>query len=139
MLNVIRFREKASHPDGSRRRHPPANVDADISALALRIGNLQSKANGEIHSAILMLGLAAQHAREIANRMCDPTAKKNFEEHILLIEQLLELARDVAIKLQESTGSPALKTGSLLDSSGGVVRPSPPAIASGIARAREGR
>jgi hypothetical protein len=108
------FRDKASRSGGLRQPHPALNVDADISELTLYIGNLQSKANGEIHNAILTLGLTAQHAREIGNRMCDPTAKKNFEEHILLIEQLLELARDVAIKLQELTGSPALKTGSCL-------------------------
>jgi hypothetical protein len=46
-----------------------------------------------------MLDLAAQHAREIAARLMDPTARKNFNEHIATIERLLQLAREMAFKL----------------------------------------
>jgi hypothetical protein len=54
---------------------------------------------GDIGNAILMLDLAAQHAREIAMRVSDPSAKKDFDEHISIIERLLELAREMAFKL----------------------------------------
>ena len=46
-----------------------------------------------------MLDLAAQHAREIAKLASDPAAKKSFDEHISMIERLLQLAREMAFKL----------------------------------------
>ena len=46
-----------------------------------------------------MLELAAQHSREIAARLADPTARKNFDEHIAMIERMLQLAREMAFKL----------------------------------------
>ena len=57
------------------------------------------EAKGEIGNAVLMLDLAAQHAREIAARLADPMARKNFDEHIAMIERLLQLAREMALKL----------------------------------------
>ena len=99
MLNVVYFRERAPRSRGSRLQHPPASIGADISEMASRIAGLQSKARREIHHAILMLDLAAQHARQIAKSICDPAARKNFDEHISTIEQLLQVARDMALKL----------------------------------------
>lgn len=99
MLNVLSFRQKAPRSRGSRLQRPPANVGADIFELTSRITGLQSKASAEIHRAILMLDLAAQQARQIAKRMCDPAARKNFDEQISIIEQLLQNARDMALKL----------------------------------------
>jgi hypothetical protein len=46
-----------------------------------------------------MLDLAAQHARQIAKRVCDPEMKENFDAQIATIEQLLQLARDMALEL----------------------------------------
>jgi hypothetical protein len=46
-----------------------------------------------------MLDLAARHAREIASRLTDPTARKNFDEHIATIERMLQLAREMALKV----------------------------------------
>jgi hypothetical protein len=98
MLNVVSFRERAPRARGSRQR-PLANVDADISELASSVSSQQSKAREAIHHAILVLDLATQHARQIAKRMCDPTARKIFDEQISIIEQLLQIARDMALKL----------------------------------------
>ena len=99
MLNVIEFRNRAPGARGSGTQRPSAKVDAEFSELASSIIGLQSKAKGEIGNAILMLDLAAQHAREIAKRLSDPSAKKNFDEHISMIERLLDLAREMAFKL----------------------------------------
>ena len=94
MLNVINFRERAQR-SGERERHP---ADADIANLASRITSLHSQARGEIDSAVHMLDLAAQHAREIEKWMCDASAKKDFDEHIATIERLLQVAREMALK-----------------------------------------
>lgn len=99
MLNVIEFRKRASRSTESIAPRPAANTNTDISGLAFRITNLQSQAKGEIGNAVLMLYLAAQHAREIAGLISDPTAKKNFDEHISMIERLLQLAREMAFRL----------------------------------------
>lgn len=99
MLNVIDFREKTPRSCESRLQRQPANIDADISELASRITSLQSKAKGEIDNAVMMLDLAAQHARQIAKRVCDPKVKSEFDEHIATIDQLLEIARTMALDL----------------------------------------
>jgi hypothetical protein len=99
MLNVIAFRNGASRSHRSTRARRPENTAADISELASSIDNLQSRAKDEIAHAILMLDLAAQHAREIESRLSDPAAKRSFDEHISIIEQLLELARAMTFRL----------------------------------------
>jgi hypothetical protein len=99
MLNVLSFPERAPRSRESRRQRPLAKAGADIAELASRVTGLQSKAKGEIHHVILVLDLAAQHARQIARRMCDPMARKSFDEQISIIEHLLQVARDMALKL----------------------------------------
>jgi hypothetical protein len=99
MLNVLDFRKIESRPPESTARPLAANTNLDLAALASRITGLQSAAKGEIGNAVLMLDLAAQHAREIAARLADPTARKNFDEHIAMIERLLQLAREMAFRL----------------------------------------
>lgn len=76
MLNVLEFRKRESRCSESTAQPPAANTNTDIAALASRIVGLQSKAKGEIGNAVLMLDLAAQHAREVAARLPDPTARK---------------------------------------------------------------
>ena len=99
MLNVIEFREKAPRGRGSVPARAPAVVNADISELARRITRLHSSAKGEIDEAVLMLDLAAQHARLIARQIGEPSAKNDFDEHIATIEQLLQIAREMALQL----------------------------------------
>jgi len=99
MLNVLDFRRREPPASRSTARVPAANTNVDIAALATRITGLQSEAKGEIGNAVLMLDLAARHAREIAARLADPTARKNFDEHIATIERLLQLAREMTFKL----------------------------------------
>ena len=98
MLNVLEFRKREACSSESVRRRA-ANANVDLAALASRITGLQSWAKEEIGHAVLMLDLAAQHSREIAARLADPTTRKNFDEHIATIERLLQLAREMAFKL----------------------------------------
>jgi hypothetical protein len=99
MLNVIDFREKAPRSRERERQRQPASAEGDIADLASRITSLHAQARGEIDSAVLMLDLAAQHAREIEKRMCGPLARNDFDEHIATIERLLQIAREMALKL----------------------------------------
>jgi len=99
MLNVVSFRQKARLSRESRPECQPAHIDADIPDLVSRIGSLQTKAKGEIRDAILMLDLAAQHARQISRTICDPAAKANFDERLAMIEEMLQTARSMALKL----------------------------------------
>ena len=99
MLNVIEFPKRVPRPAESGAPRPAANAEVDSSRLASHFTGLQSKARGEIGDAILMLDLAAQHARQIAKRACDPRIRKDFDEHIAIIERLLRIARGMAMKL----------------------------------------
>jgi len=99
MLNVIEFRKRAPSSLGPRQQRPPADVETGGAELTRCVSGLRSKARGDIDNAILMLDLAAQHAREIAMRVPDASAKKNFDEHIAMIERLIKLAREMASRL----------------------------------------
>lgn len=99
MLNVMDFREVAPRACASRLQRRPAGDGADISELASRIVSLQSQAKGEIDGAVLMLDLAAQHARQIEKWVCDPSARKDFDEYIAAIDRLLQIAKEAALKL----------------------------------------
>ena len=95
--NVVEFCPRAARLRQSEAQVRPANPD--IAVLASSIVELQSRAKGEMSNAILMLDLAAQHARQVASLMPDPDVRKDFEEDISMIEQLLDVARAMALKL----------------------------------------
>ena len=99
MLNVVNFEERAGRPRGSGQPRPSAGIDINLSKLAFRITSLHSKAKSEVDRSILILDLAAQHARQVASLMPDPDVRKDFEEDISMIEQLLDVARAMALKL----------------------------------------
>lgn len=97
MSNVVNLRVAQSR--ASTLPPPSETFGADIADLVSRILGLQSKAKEEISHSILMLDIAAQHARQIAKQICDPAVKENFSAHVATIEQLLQLARGMALKL----------------------------------------
>ena len=98
MLNITEFRQRASRFAESRTPRSATTTKADIAELGSRIAGLRSQASGEIGNAVLLLDRAAQHGREIAARM-NPAAKKDFDEHISMIERLIQRAREMASKL----------------------------------------
>jgi hypothetical protein len=98
MLDVIGFPDKVPRSREPARQSKPANAEADIAELASRIVSLHSRARGEIDSAVLLLDLAVQHAREIEKRMCGRSVGKDFDEHIATIERLLQIAREMPLK-----------------------------------------
>ncbi len=78
---------------------PPYLDEADVAELQSRIIGIQSKAREEILRCIQLLDLGAQHARQIAERTNDPALKKNLGAQVTIVEQLLQLAREMALKL----------------------------------------
>ncbi|MDP3702936.1 MAG: hypothetical protein Q8R78_00890 [Candidatus Omnitrophota bacterium] len=79
---------------------PPQYVEeVDQVQLRSRMIDVQSRAKEEILRSILLLDIAAQHARQIAKRTDDPALNKNLSAQISLVEQLLQIAREMALKL----------------------------------------
>jgi hypothetical protein len=99
VLNVVDFHEKASRVRKDATRRSVEGAVADIPGLVARAKGLQSKARTELHDAILMLDLAAQHARQLGKIIRDPALKKRFDDELLTIEELLQLARDKTMEL----------------------------------------
>lgn len=97
MLNVVKFPEKSSRFRKSATWRSPEDAIADISGLVFRFRILESKAKTELRDAILLLDLAAQHAHRLVK--ADPALRKLFEEDLLIIEELLQLARDKTYRL----------------------------------------
>ena len=97
MLNVVKFRQKAGAANGML--WVPADIDHDIAEGACGAASPQANAADEIRNAILMLDLDSQQARQIATRVRDPLVRKDFDERISIIEQLLQIARERALKL----------------------------------------
>jgi hypothetical protein len=84
MANVVSFRARAQQSDATQGDTPaagnfvpgPAAPMADPPLMAVR----------EMRNAVLLLELAALHAREISMKVGDPDDRKAFEAHILSIE-----------------------------------------------------
>jgi hypothetical protein len=98
VLNVVNFHEKASRFRKDATRPSPEGA-VDIPSLVSRVESLRSKARTELHDAILMLDLAAQRARQLGDIISDPALKKHFDDELLIIEELLQLARDKTSQL----------------------------------------
>jgi hypothetical protein len=97
MSNVVCLRadRRARAPAGLP---PPHIEDADAFRYARIIG-LQSKAKEEILRSIFLLELAAQHARQVAKRLDDPALNNNLGAQVAIVEQLLQIARGMALRL----------------------------------------
>ena len=92
MTNVIDFQTKPL-----RIRAPaPRCAGPAIQDRTSRIRGLHSRAKAEVNRSILLLDLAAQHAREIETRIADPDIRRAFEMHIDAIEEAIQIARQRA-------------------------------------------
>ena len=99
MLNVIKFHESALRFRKDATRRSAKSAVADISILISRFAGLHSKARTELRDAIVLLGLAAQHARQVGQAILDPALKKHFDDELSRIDELLQLARDKTFRL----------------------------------------
>ena len=89
MTNVIDFQTRPQ-----RARHPAQRQDRISQAR-----RLHSRATAEVNKSILLLDLAAQHAREIQTWISDPAARRAFKVHVDAIEEAIQIARKRALDL----------------------------------------
>lgn len=97
MTNVIDFQTKPRHAFASARRS--AGAGPAIQERTSRVRGLHSQAKAEVYKSILLLDLAAQHAREIEARLTDPDVRRAFEVHVDAIEEAIQIARERALDL----------------------------------------
>ncbi|MEO8320160.1 MAG: hypothetical protein ABJA75_09245 [Bradyrhizobium sp.] len=94
MLNIVDFQEATIRRRASSS--PRAAAPVDILDISVEAVGLQSKAKDGICRAILMLDIAAQRAHQLAAYVPDPAAKQRLNAQIAIIEDLLQLAREMA-------------------------------------------
>lgn len=80
-------------------RPSPTAVGANAHGASCRVAGQPWVPKDDVHRAILLLGIAAQQARVLVREIADPCRRENFEAQIATIEQLLQIARDMASKL----------------------------------------
>lgn len=98
MSNVVSLRARRCEQISASL--PPHLIEeADQAHLRSRIIDAQSKAREQVFRSILLLEIAAQHARQIVRRTDDPALNKSFSARVSIIEQLLQIAREMALKL----------------------------------------
>jgi hypothetical protein len=95
MSNVVRLRDKVS----PERFSALATTGAGIAELASHAMRLQSCARAEIHRVILLLDLAAQHARELTAKIGDPDIRVMLDRHVTSVEHSLHVARERVLEL----------------------------------------
>lgn len=107
MSNIIDFRSPRfeSQPDQAAAEQRPR----DFSEAKNRAAELQSKAKKAVEHAILLLDLAMEQARQIASYMPDQLSKERLEAQIGIIEALLQIARDKAVRLEPFAMAPAVR------------------------------
>lgn len=96
MSNVLNFQA----PQLRRRASlPVARACAAVSDAASPPAEWHAKSIEQIKHSVLMLDLAAQHAHVMARQISDQDVRRNLIGQIEIIESLLQLARDMSLKL----------------------------------------
>jgi len=97
MANVIDFYSKL------RRAGAPAprsqGADPAVQGRSPPVRSLQSRVKADVYKSIMLLDLAAQHAREIQTRIADAAVRRAFEVHVDAIEEAIQIARECALDL----------------------------------------
>jgi hypothetical protein len=92
MANVVNFRARAQQ-SGATQSDTPAAGDF-VPGPAAPMVDTPLMAVREMRNAVLLLELAALHAREISTKIGDTDDRKAFEAHILSIEYALQTVRE---------------------------------------------
>jgi hypothetical protein len=92
MANVVNLRARAQQ-SGATQSDTPAAGDT-VPGPAAPMADPPMTALKEMRNAVLLLELAALHAREISMKVGDPDDRKAFEAHIVSIEYALQIVRE---------------------------------------------
>lgn len=98
MSEVIDIRH-ARHSHIASERPALKTVGANADGTLFRVAGQLSVSKDDVHRAILLLDIAAQQARLLVKEIADPSRRESFEAQIATIEQLLQIARDMASRL----------------------------------------
>lgn len=71
----------------------------EINAPTPPVVSQQLPRKKDVYREILLLDLAAQHVHLLVKQISDPSRRMDFDAQIATIEQLLQLARQMALKL----------------------------------------
>jgi hypothetical protein len=72
---------------------------AEFGRVPPFVSSQQSVTKENVYRAILLLDLAAQQMRLLLKNIADPARKSTFEAQITAIEESIQHARDLALKL----------------------------------------
>ena len=98
MVQVIGI-EDAFRARAKRGLPPPEAFFARVDRAASPLAGQPSLSKENLFRAILLLDLAAQRVRVLVKETADASRREVFEAQISNIEELLQLARDLALKL----------------------------------------
>jgi len=98
MAQVINIAEA---PGARARRgwYSPHDLSPTLQPHRTEVGGQPSVTRESVYRAILLLDLAAQQTRVLLRNITDTSRKSNFEAQIKAIEQSLQRARDLALRL----------------------------------------
>jgi hypothetical protein len=91
--------QKALHRRAKLEAHPPGVMVPQTDAMALPPASRRESEKEDVDRAILLLDIAARQARLLVMEINDPSCREDFEAQIATIEQLLQLARGMALQL----------------------------------------
>ena len=92
--------QKALHRCVRAHSHPPVVTDLGGYATTLPLGDQREPGVEDVDRAIQLLDFAARQTRLLVMDIDDPSRRENFEAQIAMIEQLLHLARSMALRLE---------------------------------------
>jgi hypothetical protein len=91
--------QNALHRRVKLESHPPRVMVPQADATALPPAREFQPGKEDVDRAILLLDIAARQARLLVMEINDPSCREDFEAQIATIEQLLQLARGMALQL----------------------------------------
>ena len=91
--------QKARHNREKLEPYPPRGTVPEADATALPPASERETGKEDVDRALLLLDIAARQARLLVMEIDDPSCREDFEAQIATIEQLLQLARGMALQL----------------------------------------
>jgi hypothetical protein len=95
MSEVISIQD-ARYSRAALERPSPEKIGAKAGDTSFSVASQRSISKDDVHRAILLLDIAAQQARLLVREIADPSRRENFGAQIATIEQLLQIARQMA-------------------------------------------
>lgn len=98
MAQVISFEDALSARAKPDPYFPGVHV-AEFGRVPPRVSSRKSVTRESVYRAILLLDLAAQQMRLLLKNIADPARTRTFEAQIAAIEESIQHARDLALRL----------------------------------------